>query len=681
VSKKIEKEAIHHPGHYGGGDNPYEAVKVIEAWGAGFNTGNALKYICRAESKGAEQQDYKKACWYLLRELATKERKDPDFYNDMIKAMAHPGAVRVKTASRGEIEVMREGKPPKTEKMAKPCTSCASPSMPYGTCHSCGRKWGSCADAACEKGHHQWGLAPTTETKCAHCKRTPGSAGVVYACAVCGEPLEEGYYGSLSFVGDRYHGAAHFKCQTPEERMRKIEDPDRVELRLQGKQPCDEPNCAREATDNWHDLDLCKNHMDMAASEWARPRLEKIREAKRLFQEARGKAQEARGQFANARAKIVEAKQHFAEAGEAYDAKIEVLEREVWNLKSRLEQEAMEQAAEVDGLREQLKAAHERVPREVDLALFRSSQVVEKAYGRCRAADEIRGMGSDVVKIRPLARNEDYCLGCNGGSVHHTCGKVPDASRCDRCYARLSTNVHDCLKMGTPEDHYVSFLEGELRSLRGALVDEFGVTPANGAVREALRLIRSLKGQGAADRLINGPRVKGDQTPHQLRVEKMMQGFGQEVPEKPLETSAVPYELRVLRARLIMEECLETVVDGLGIELTDRCGGVIDFAGLGFDALPGKFNMIEFADGCADISVVTIGSLSAFGIKDAPLLREVDANNQAKIDTGRKDEHGKWIKHPDHKGPDIARVLNKQGWGYQGKAGVMGPQGEKNEHR
>lgn len=25
-------EAVHHPAHYGGADNPYEVIKVIEAW-------------------------------------------------------------------------------------------------------------------------------------------------------------------------------------------------------------------------------------------------------------------------------------------------------------------------------------------------------------------------------------------------------------------------------------------------------------------------------------------------------------------------------------------------------------------------------------------------------------------------------------------------------------------------
>ena len=65
-------EAVDHPAHYGGGDNPYEAIKVIEAWGLGFCLGNTVKYISRAEKKGAALEDLKKARWYLDREIARR---------------------------------------------------------------------------------------------------------------------------------------------------------------------------------------------------------------------------------------------------------------------------------------------------------------------------------------------------------------------------------------------------------------------------------------------------------------------------------------------------------------------------------------------------------------------------------------------------------------------------------
>jgi len=66
---KDKAEAINHPAHYGGAENPYEAIKVIEAWGLGFHLGNAVKYISRAGRKGDRLEDLKKAAWYLQREI------------------------------------------------------------------------------------------------------------------------------------------------------------------------------------------------------------------------------------------------------------------------------------------------------------------------------------------------------------------------------------------------------------------------------------------------------------------------------------------------------------------------------------------------------------------------------------------------------------------------------------
>lgn len=67
----MTKETVNHPSHYGGEDNPYEAIKVIEAWDLGFNLGNTVKYISRAgiKSKDTKLEDLKKALWYLNREI------------------------------------------------------------------------------------------------------------------------------------------------------------------------------------------------------------------------------------------------------------------------------------------------------------------------------------------------------------------------------------------------------------------------------------------------------------------------------------------------------------------------------------------------------------------------------------------------------------------------------------
>lgn len=60
-------EVVNHPLHYGGEQDPYEAIKVIDAWGLGFALGNTVKYISRAGRKdpSKELEDLKKAMWYL----------------------------------------------------------------------------------------------------------------------------------------------------------------------------------------------------------------------------------------------------------------------------------------------------------------------------------------------------------------------------------------------------------------------------------------------------------------------------------------------------------------------------------------------------------------------------------------------------------------------------------------
>jgi hypothetical protein len=65
----MTEEKVNHPAHYGGADNPYEAIKVIEAWELGFCLGNCAKYISRAGKKGDRLEDLKKAAWYLQREI------------------------------------------------------------------------------------------------------------------------------------------------------------------------------------------------------------------------------------------------------------------------------------------------------------------------------------------------------------------------------------------------------------------------------------------------------------------------------------------------------------------------------------------------------------------------------------------------------------------------------------
>ena len=70
-----EKEMVNHPKHYGGSENKYEAIKVIDAWDLGFSLGNTVKYISRAgkKDKDKEIQDLKKAAWYLQHHIENLE--------------------------------------------------------------------------------------------------------------------------------------------------------------------------------------------------------------------------------------------------------------------------------------------------------------------------------------------------------------------------------------------------------------------------------------------------------------------------------------------------------------------------------------------------------------------------------------------------------------------------------
>ena len=60
------------PTHYGGRDNPYEIVKIIDALGLDFQLGNTLKYIARAGKKDPSKhiEDLLKGKEYIDLEIA-----------------------------------------------------------------------------------------------------------------------------------------------------------------------------------------------------------------------------------------------------------------------------------------------------------------------------------------------------------------------------------------------------------------------------------------------------------------------------------------------------------------------------------------------------------------------------------------------------------------------------------
>lgn len=68
-----EFDAVDRPKHYNSHPSGVECITVTEHFS--FCIGNAIKYLWRADEKGASLEDLKKARWYVDREIARREAK------------------------------------------------------------------------------------------------------------------------------------------------------------------------------------------------------------------------------------------------------------------------------------------------------------------------------------------------------------------------------------------------------------------------------------------------------------------------------------------------------------------------------------------------------------------------------------------------------------------------------
>lgn len=64
-------DSVSHPQHYNNHPSGVECIQITEHMG--FNLGNAIKYIWRADEKGNDITDLKKAAWYIQREIERRE--------------------------------------------------------------------------------------------------------------------------------------------------------------------------------------------------------------------------------------------------------------------------------------------------------------------------------------------------------------------------------------------------------------------------------------------------------------------------------------------------------------------------------------------------------------------------------------------------------------------------------
>lgn len=101
-------------------------------------------------------------------------------------------------------------------------------------------------------------------------------------------------------------------------------------------------------------------------------------------------------------------------------------------------------------------------------------------------------------------------------------------------------------------------------------------------------------------------------------------------------------EERILRAKLIYEEAMETI-EALGVD---------HILGKFVDAGEKNYNPVAVLDGACDIAVVTNGTLIACGLDGAfpEALKRVDQNNLSKFGEGSYlREDGKVMKPPNYK--------------------------------
>jgi hypothetical protein len=70
---KIKADPVNSPEHYKVGG--IETIDFIEAKNLGYNLGNVVKYISRADHKDDKLENLKKAQWYLNREVGKLEEK------------------------------------------------------------------------------------------------------------------------------------------------------------------------------------------------------------------------------------------------------------------------------------------------------------------------------------------------------------------------------------------------------------------------------------------------------------------------------------------------------------------------------------------------------------------------------------------------------------------------------
>ena len=113
-----DSDAVNRPKHYRSHPSGVECITITEHMG--FNLGNALKYIWRADLKNDAVEDLRKAEWYIRREIDRRtrsegvpQRSEPNQPSDGARALSfipvpdgvydNSGTMRRESWFKGEI--------------------------------------------------------------------------------------------------------------------------------------------------------------------------------------------------------------------------------------------------------------------------------------------------------------------------------------------------------------------------------------------------------------------------------------------------------------------------------------------------------------------------------------------------------------------------------------------------
>jgi predicted HAD superfamily Cof-like phosphohydrolase len=158
---------------------------------------------------------------------------------------------------------------------------------------------------------------------------------------------------------------------------------------------------------------------------------------------------------------------------------------------------------------------------------------------------------------------------------------------------------------------------------------------------------------------------------NQQRVKEFMERIPSQAKHINSKPTMPPLNIRKLAAKVILEEAMETINFGLGLDIRmikwiqtggkdDILDESIEFETLHFEESKQRQpDLIELADGLADLEVVLLDAANFAGIPQQAVFDEVMDNNMLKLENGMIDAVGKLVKPVNHPKPNIARVLSR----------------------